>query len=40
MNAVRWDGRGENGRRLPPGAYFVTLRTGERVASKKIVLFQ
>ncbi len=38
MNAVRWDGRGENGRRLPPGAYFVTLRAGERVASKKIVL--
>jgi hypothetical protein len=39
MHAARWDGRGENGRRLPPGAYFLTLRAGERVASKRIVFF-
>ena len=39
VNTVRWDGRGEGHRTLPPGAYFVTLRAGEQVASKKIVLF-
>lgn len=39
MNTVRWDGRGENGRALPPGAYFVTLRAGDRSASRKVVLF-
>lgn len=39
MNAVRWDGRGESGRALAPGAYFVTLKAGERVSSKRIVLF-
>jgi len=39
MNAVRWDGRGENGRTLAPGTYFIRLKAGERAASKKIVLF-
>jgi len=39
MNVVKWDGRGENGRKLAPGAYFVTFRSGERVTSKKIVVF-
>jgi len=39
MSAVRWDGRGENGRSLAPGAYFVTFRSGERVSNKRIVLF-
>ena len=39
LNTVRWDGRGSNNRALPPGAYFVTLRAGERVANKKIVVF-
>jgi hypothetical protein len=38
MNSVRWDGRGENGRNLPPGAYFVMLKSGERLAQKKVVL--
>jgi hypothetical protein len=40
MSFVRWDGRGEGGKTLPPGAYFVRLNAGERVASKKIVLFR
>jgi len=37
MNAVRWDGRGENGQVLAPGAYFVRLSAGTRLANKKIV---
>jgi hypothetical protein len=37
-NSVRWDGLGENGRGLPPGAYFLKLQMSERVARKRIVL--
>ncbi len=40
MSSVRWDGRGEGGRPLPAGAYFVRLASGERVSSRKIVLFR
>ena len=39
LNAVPWDGRGEHGRGLPPGTYFLRLRSAERVANKKVVLF-
>ena len=39
MNSVRWDARGENGRKLSAGAYFVTLKAGERLSTKKVVLF-
>ena len=39
VNLVRWDGRGENGHALPPGAYYLTLKAGERADSRKIVLF-
>jgi hypothetical protein len=39
MKTFQWDGRGDNGRELAPGAYFIRLRSGEMVASKKIVLF-
>jgi flagellar hook assembly protein FlgD len=38
-SSVRWDGRGEQGRFLPPGAYFIKLRAEDRIASKKVVLF-
>ena len=40
MRSVRGDGRGEGGRTLPEGAYFVRLASGERVSSRKIVLFR
>jgi hypothetical protein len=39
-NSVRWDGRGEGGRVLAPGAYFIRLKVDERVASKKVVLYR
>jgi hypothetical protein len=35
---VRWNGAADNGRALPPGTYFVTLRMGERFSSRKIVM--
>jgi flagellar hook assembly protein FlgD len=35
---VVWDGRGEDGRPLAAGVYFVRLETPEYVATKKIVL--
>jgi hypothetical protein len=39
-HTVHWNGRGENGRALAPGAYFVTLQSNARFASRKIVLFR
>jgi len=39
VNTVRWDGRGEGSRALAPGAYFIRLKAGERVASKKVLLY-
>jgi flagellar hook assembly protein FlgD len=32
-----WDGRGEDGRSVAPGIYFVQLRAGDLQASRKIV---
>ena len=40
MNAVQWDGTGDNGRGLSPGTYFVTLKAAERISTKKVVLFR
>lgn len=37
-NTIRWDGRGENGRALAPGAYFMKLEAGGRQSGKKVVL--
>ena len=37
---VVWDGRGEDGRPLAAGVYFVRLETPVYVATKKIVLFR
>jgi YVTN family beta-propeller protein len=35
---VRWDGRGDDGRRLASGAYFLALRTAEGTESWKVSL--
>jgi hypothetical protein len=35
--AVHWDGRDAHGRVVGPGVYFVRLRAGEQVATRKIV---
>jgi hypothetical protein len=39
VNSVRWDGRGENGSPLSPGAYFVKLSVAGRISSRKVVLY-
>jgi hypothetical protein len=36
--AAQWDGRAESGERAAAGVYFARLSTGEKTASKKIVL--
>src|SRR6185436_13022485 len=33
-----WDGTGTHGERLPTGVYWVRMRTGEQVHSRKILL--
>jgi hypothetical protein len=37
-HVARWDGRGDNGKLLPAGVYFVRVRFGDREESGKIVL--
>jgi sugar lactone lactonase YvrE len=37
---VIWNGRDEEGRRVPSGIYFYTLRSGGRVTTKKMVLLK
>ena len=35
---VAWDGRGDDGARVRPGAYFAVLREGERAVTRRMVL--
>jgi hypothetical protein len=37
-HAATWDGRSDQGTRLPAGIYFVRLRTGATIESRKVVL--
>ncbi len=39
VTSVHWDGLGENGARLSPGAYFVKLTAAGGTSSRKIVLY-
>jgi hypothetical protein len=39
-HAIDWDGRGENGRQLPAGVYFVRARLGSTTSSHKITLLR
>ena len=34
---LHWDGRDTSGQRVPPGTYFVVVRTGERTTSRSVV---
>lgn len=36
----RWDGRGDDGRRVPAGVYFATLKSGEHLESLRMVRLQ
>jgi hypothetical protein len=38
QSRVSWDGRGEGGRRLPAGVYFINLQVGDRSLSKQVIL--
>jgi hypothetical protein len=38
--SVEWDGRDDRGRHLPSGAYFYSLRAGERTLARKLVIAQ
>ena len=37
-HVVGWDGRGDGGRQVAPGMYFLRLTTGETAATGKLVL--
>jgi hypothetical protein len=37
-HSVRWDGRGDDGRPLAAGAYFVTLRANGEAQTRKLVV--
>ena len=39
-NSVRWDGRGDDGRHLPPGVYHGRLLSGDGEGTQRIVLLQ
>jgi hypothetical protein len=39
-NRVAWDGCDDNGRRVPPGIYFVRLKAGDQAATHKVVLLR
>ena len=38
--SVRWDGRNEEGEKLPNGVYFYVLKTGDYTSSKKMILLK
>jgi len=38
VQSLRWDGRDDSGRRLPPGTYFVKLQEGAQQSSRKVIL--
>jgi hypothetical protein len=38
--SLKWDGRNTAGRRIAPGVYFLRLKSGDEVASRKIVLLR
>ena len=38
--AVSWDGRDNAGRRVKSGVYFVSLKAGEKVLTKKLILLE
>ena len=38
LNAFVWDGRSEGGTRLPAGVYFVQLKVGNEILSRKVVI--
>jgi flagellar hook assembly protein FlgD len=38
--ALRWDGRGEDGRELASGVYLCRLRAGEKVVTRKLLLIR
>jgi flagellar hook capping protein FlgD len=37
---ISWDGRDVQGKRVPPGVYFIRAREGARVESREVVLLQ
>ena len=37
-NVIRWDGRTQTGTPVPPGAYFIRLRSGDAVARGRVVV--
>jgi FlgD Ig-like domain len=40
MHEIIWDAHDVQGRRVPPGIYFVRARYGDRVESKQVVLLE
>jgi hypothetical protein len=38
VQSLRWDGNGEGGRKLAPGAYFVMLQNGSQQTTKKLLI--
>lgn len=39
-HSVRWDGRGTSGASVSPGVYFVRLRAGDHVQSRKLLVLR
>lgn len=39
-HAVRWDGRDGHGGRVPPGVYFLELRTAERRETRRLIVLE
>jgi len=39
-NGIRWDGRDNNGRRLPAGCYFFNLRRGDSFSRRAVILLR
>ncbi|MCH7761721.1 T9SS type A sorting domain-containing protein [candidate division TA06 bacterium] len=40
FNRVRWDGRNENGKKVPTGVYFYKLKAGGLTETRKIILLR